>query len=196
MSITANSASSALLLQTTSTQRVPTALWENFQDLWARVDDAFLRDVAHITKIPFIDLRRLFPTRGVITKIATDTNVPWWYDQQCHMSVKQADSGMWIRCCSTTFEGRFCIKHRNTKFGGTMKSFEDPYFATLPKRLPYRLDDMILWVDECTGRVYTHEGSLNPDLHLIIQCGWLDVSKPLNTTEDGEETAKITQKED
>ena len=185
----------SLIASSSSTQRVPTALWENFQDLWARVDDAFLRDVAHITKIPFLDLRRLFPTRGVITKIATDTNVPWWYDQQCHMSVKQADSGMWIRCCSSTFESHFCIKHRNAKFSDKMKSFDDPYFTTLPKRLPYRLDDELLWVDEGTGRVYTHEGSLNPDLSLNIQCGWLDVSKPLNTTEDGQETTRTAQED-
>jgi len=155
-------------------QRVPTGLWTNLQDLTARMDDAFLRDVARITKHTLLDLRRLFPTRGVLTQLATDTNVPWWHDQQCHMAVKEPQSGMWLRCSSVAFEGACCIKHRHSKCGDLLKHYDDPYFQTLPKRLPYRLDGDVLWVDKETGQVYDLSGNLQPDIILHIQYGWLE----------------------
>ena len=158
-------------------QRVPTGLWTHLQDLTARMDDAFLRDVARITKYSFTDLRRLFPTRGLQTQLAVDTNMPWWHDQQCHMSSKNEQSGMWLRCSSVTMEGRCCIKHRNSKCGSDMKFYDDPYFKTLPKRLPYRINGEVMWVDEDTGKIYTLSGILQPNIVLHTQYGWLEYSE-------------------
>ena len=152
-------------------QRVPAGLWEHLQDLTARSDDAFLRDVARIANIPFLSLRKLFPTRGVMTKLATDGNVPWWHDQQCSMVEKQP-SGVWIRCSTPMFEGPCCIQHRSKKSGSSLKVHNDPYLSALPTRYPVRVDGRVLWVDS-SGVVYTLEGTVVEGYTYSMEHQWL-----------------------
>ena len=123
-------------------QRIPSGLWDHLQDLTARTDDAFLRDVSRIADIPFLSLRKLIPTRGVLTKLVTDGQAPWWHDQQCSMVEKQP-SGTWMRCSAPMMEGPTCSHHRNKKPGDSLKVHTDPYLSTLPTRIPVRIGGSI-----------------------------------------------------
>ena len=152
-------------------QRVPAGLWDNLQDLASRSDDAFLRDVARIADIPFLSLRKLFPTRGITTKLAVDGNVPWWHDQQCSMVEKQS-SGVWIRCSSPMFEGPCCIQHKTKKIGESLKMYTDSYLSALPTRVPVRVDGRVLWVDDC-GVLYTLENTVVEGYTYCMEHCWL-----------------------
>jgi hypothetical protein len=152
-------------------QRVPAGLWENLQDLTAQLDNVFLRDVAHIAKIPFETLRKLFPTRGIVTKIATDGNVPWWHDHQCRIITN--NNGIWTRCTAGSFEGPDCVQHRNKKLNENLRLYDDPYISTLPTRVPWRLEGgAVVWTDEA-GSVYSLSGERIEDYTICSTHGWL-----------------------
>jgi hypothetical protein len=157
-------------------QRIPSGLWEHLQDLTARTDDAFLRDVSRIADIPFLSLRKLFPTRGVLTKLATDGHVPWWHDQQCSMVEKQP-SGIWMRCSAPMMEGPTCSHHRNKKPGDSLKVYTDPYLSTLPTRVPVRIREMsdigdVVWCG-ADGALYTLDGTLVKGYTYSAEHQWL-----------------------
>lgn len=138
--------------------RIPAGLWENLQTLTCSMDNAFLRDISHITKIPFAELRKVIPTRGVQTRIATEGSEPWWTSQTCRMSVR-GSGGMWIRCSGMAFEGSCCFKHRSTKrMPAGILPYDDPYFATLARRMPVRIEGVVYWSDE-NGVLYNVDGS-------------------------------------
>ena len=162
-------------------QRIPTGLWENLQELLWRMDNVFLRDVAHITKIPYSDLRKVIPTRGVSTRIPSDGNEPWWTGISCHMSVRRP-GGMWVRCSSTAFEGACCFKHRSYE-GREMGRLPDgvlphssPALAALRRRLPIRIEGVVYWVDEDSAglsKAYTIDGNIVGGLQIDYARRWI-----------------------
>jgi hypothetical protein len=142
--------------------RIPFGAWEHFEAMLCRMDNAFLQDVSRITKIPFTELRKVIPTRGVPTRITTEGADPWWTAQTCRMAVRGAQ-GMWIRCSGTAFEGSCCFKHRS--FDGTkrrcsadIRPYNDPYFANLPRRMPVRIEGTVYWAGT-DGILYNVDGA-------------------------------------
>jgi hypothetical protein len=134
-------------------QRIPANLWENLQEVVCRMDNAFLRDVSHITKIPYSDLRKAIPTRGLSTRISVDGNEPWWTGLTCTMSVLRP-GGMWVRCGGTAFEGACCFKHRNldgreeSRLPDGLLRYDSPTIASLPRRVPIRVEGVPYWVSK------------------------------------------------
>ena len=71
--------------------------------------------------------------------------------------------GMWVRCSGTAFEGSCCFKHRS--FDGVrrrtahdIRPYNDPYFETLPRRMPVRINGIVYWAGE-GGLLYTVDGT-------------------------------------
>jgi hypothetical protein len=160
-------------------QRIPANLWENLQEVVCRMDAAFLRDVSHVTKIPYADLRKAIPTRGVSTRISTDGNEPWWTGLTCTMSVLRP-GGMWVRCSGTAFEGACCFKHRNldgreeSRLPDGVLPYNSPTIAALPRRLPIRVEGVPYWVCE-TGfsEVYDVDGRVVPGIMINYEKRWV-----------------------
>ena len=160
-------------------QRIPTELWSNLQEVLWRMDSVFLRDVAQITKIPYSDLRKVIPTRGVSTRIPTDGNEPWWHGLTCRMSVLRP-GGMWVRCSGTAFEGACCFKHRNldgreeSRLPDGLLPYNSPTIASLPRRLPIRVEGIPYWVCE-TGfsEVYDVDGHVVPGIMINYEQRWV-----------------------
>ena len=148
-------------------QRIPTGLWDNLQNLVWQMDAAFLRDVAQITKIPYADLRKVIPTRGISTRISTDGNEPWWTGLTCRMSVLRP-GGMWVRCSGTAFEGACCFKHRGLdgreldRLPDGVLPYDSPLFTSLPRRVPIRVEGVLYWVCEGSqfSEVYNVDGEV------------------------------------
>jgi len=142
--------------------RIPFGAWEHFETILCRMDNAFLEDVSRITKIPFADLRKVIPTRGVPTLITTEGAEPWWTDQTCRMAVRGAQ-GMWIRCSGTAFQGSCCFKHRSfddprRRCTADNRPYDDPYFANLARRMPVRIEGTVYWAD-MDGILYNVDGT-------------------------------------
>jgi len=159
-------------------QRIPTGLWDNLQELVWRMDNAFIRDVASITKIPYSDLRKVIPTRGTSTRIPSDGNEPWWNGLTCRMSVRRP-GGMWVRCSGTAFEGACCFKHRSLdgklRFPDGVAPFDSPALVNLPRRVPIRVEDVVYWVIEGTqfSEVYNIDGDVVKGIMINYKERWV-----------------------
>lgn len=162
-------------------QRIPTGLWDNLQEVLWRMDAAFLRDVAHITKIPYADLRKVVPTRGINTRISVDGQEPWWANMTCRMSILRP-GGMWVRCSGTSFEGACCFKHRGldgkeeARLPDGVLPYDSPTLATLVRRVPIRIEGVVYWVAEgCSGfsKAYDVDGHVVSGIMIDIEKRWV-----------------------
>jgi len=161
-------------------QRIPTLLWDNLQELVWRMDAVFLRDVAQITKIPYADLRKVIPTRGVSTRICTDGHEPWWSGLTCHISVRRP-GGAWVRCSSAAFEGACCFKHKNlegreeSRLPNGVLPHDSPLLAQLVRHIPIRVENVVYWVNDFPGfsEVYDIDGNVIKGLMINYAQRWI-----------------------
>jgi hypothetical protein len=164
-------------------QRIPAELWANLQEVLWRMDSVFLRDVSQITKIPYSDLRKVIPTRGVSTRIPTDGNEPWWHGLTCRMSVLRS-GGMWVRCSGTAFEGACCFKHKSldgrAKLPDGVLPHDSPALSTLPHRIPFRIEGVVYWVCASPGfsEVYNVDGDVVQGILFNYEQRWLIEGEP------------------
>ena len=161
-------------------QRIPTGLWENLQEVLWRMDATFLRDVSKITKIPYNDLRKVIPTRGVTTRISTDGQEPWWVGLTCRMTVRRS-GGMWLRCGGTAFEGACCFKHRGfdgreeERLPDGLLPYDSVSLIGLPRRLPIRIEGVVYWACEGTqfSELYDMDGNVVKGLMVNYALRWI-----------------------
>ena len=159
-------------------QRIPTALWTHLEEITWRMDNAFLRDISQITKLPLTDLRKVIPSRGTNTRLLTEDTEPWWHGLTCCMSLLQA-GGMWVRCNGTAFEGACCFKHRSLdgklRFPDGVAPFDSPALVDLPRRVPIRVEDVVYWVIEGTqfSEVYNIDGDVVKGIMINYKERWV-----------------------
>jgi len=144
------------------------------------MDAAFLRDVSHITKIPYSDLRKAIPTKGVSTRVVTDGNEPWWSGTTCSLSVRRS-GGMWVRCANTAFEGTCCFKHKSydgrseDRLPDGLRPYKSLVQTDLPRRVPVRIEGSVFWV--CEGaqfsEIYDADGVPVPGLMMNCEQRWV-----------------------
>jgi len=167
-------------MSNTETQRIPACLWESLQEICYRQDIRFLADVSKIIGIPAIELKkRILGVRGIPTAVSVERG-PWWAETQCPVMEKEPGN-MWRRCGSYCESSGHCWTHRHFRVSSTIRRYDDPYFATLPKRWPVRLDDEILWA--------TADGELLSGAGLVIKGITIDLDTKIITDMREESTA-------
>ena len=161
-------------------QRIPTGLWENLQEVLWRMDAAFLRDISQITKIPYNDLRKVIPTRGVSTRIVAEGNEQWWSGSTCCLSVRRP-GGMWLRCSGAAFEGPCCFKHKaydgrgDERLPDGLMLYSSLLKTTLVRRVPVRIEGKVFWVCEGSqfSQIYDIDGNVVPGLLMNYDQRWV-----------------------
>jgi hypothetical protein len=145
-------------MSNTETQRIPACLWESLQEICYRQDVRFISDVSKILGIPAIELKkRILGVRGMPTAVTVERG-PWWAETQCPIMDKHAGN-MWRRCGSYCESSGYCWAHRHFRVSYTTRRYDDPYFTSLAKRWPVRIDDEIVWVS-ADGDVLNGSGIL------------------------------------
>ena len=128
---------------TTEMQRIPAGLWDSLQDICFKHDVRFIQDVSRIINIPAADLRRrILGARGMPTAVTVDAG-PWWVGCQCPIMTLVGGS-MWRRCGSYCESHGTCWAHKSSM----ARRFNDPYFAGLPRRTPFKYDGVLYWVSD------------------------------------------------
>lgn len=147
------------------TQRIPALLWDSLQDVCYKHDVAFINEVARMIGVPAADIRkRVLGVRGMPTAITVERG-PWWQGAACPW-MECSEGGMWRRCGQYCEAHGACWKHRK----GGERIYDDPYFLTLPKRVPVSIDDEIYYVD-CEGAAYSVSGLKVIGLHVNLEDG-------------------------
>lgn len=152
---------------TTEPQYIPALLWDSLQTICYQLDAKFVTDVAKLIKVPAAELkRRVLGTRGMKTAV-TVADGPWWMGQQCPLM--ESHNSLWKRCGSYCDASGFCMKHSGFKQGSSvLRHKDDSYIKHMPRRIPVRADDEIVWACEKTGTVYNGLGECLPDYKYIL----------------------------
>lgn len=137
--------------QTTPT-RVPAALWESLQEICWRQDNKFLEDAARILNVPAAEIkRRVLGTRGVVSAVVSTSGA--WYEGTTCPIMMPCGGTMWRRCCEPAEYNGHCWAHKK----GKGLRYDSDFFHDLPIRMPWRLDDAVVWVDS-SGALYDGVG--------------------------------------
>jgi hypothetical protein len=127
--------------------RIPSFLWSALQDVFYEQDVAFLKTLAPHIGVPLAELRRtLLGARGQLTTIHVGNTDSWWETEHCPLRIRNS-RGVW-RCCGHYREGHgFCREHRDFwEPSSTLKHKDDPWFAQVTHRTPWRYNGEIVWV--------------------------------------------------
>ena len=160
--------------------RLPAHLWESLQDVFYEQDVAFLRAIAPHIQVPFAELKRtLLGARGQLTTVQIADSEAWWERSLCPLRHRDAQ-GIWRQCGAYREAGGFCRKHRDFwNPSADLKHKDDPWFQNLPKRVPWRYEGRIVWVDE--SGVFEEDGK--PVLGVRI-CTKTGVATVIDSTEE------------
>jgi hypothetical protein len=150
---------------TSTPTRVPAALWESLQEICWRQDLRFIEDAARILGVSATEIKqRVLGTRGVVSAVVSTSGA--WYDGgRCPLMIP-GPGELWRRCCEPAEYNGFCSVHKK---GRGMK-YDNPFFAALPVRHPWRFDGAVVWVDT-DGGVLTESGTLLKDVRIDVTNG-------------------------
>ena len=150
---------------TSTPTRVPAALWESLQEIcWAQ-DNAFLRDASRILGVPELELRRrVLGARGVVSAVVS-TNEPWFLGSCCPLMIA-CPGQLWRRCSEPAEVNGFCATHKK----GKGLRYDDPFFAGLPRRYPFRYEGALVMVGE-DGSVLSAGGVLIEGVRIDLESG-------------------------
>lgn len=174
---------------TSAPTRLPAALWESLQEICWRQDNKFVEDAARILRIPAAEIkRRVLGTRGVVSAVVSTSGA--WYDGGRCPTMMPGPGEMWRRCCEPAEVNGYCSVHKK---GRGMK-YDNPYFADLPKRHPWRLDGAVVWVDG-EGTVLTESGDILKNVRIDLTNGVAYDDRPIGPHWTKEERAAAEEKE-
>ena len=167
--------------------RLPAALWESLQEICWRQDNKFLEDVARITGISASEIKKkVLGVRGAVCSVVSETG-PWWVGTSCPIMIPGAGE-MWRRCTSVCEINGYCHDHRT----GKGMRYDHPYFEDLPKRMPFRFEDEIVWVSEEDGSVLTGGGTVLKNITIDIRNGLATDHTHYCKTDKSESVAKTS----
>ena len=152
-------------------QRIPAALWEALKDVCYKKDLEFITTVARILHKDAGEMRRrVLGARGELNILLADGD-PWWLGGTCTLMVR-GKGGLWARCPRTNEMPGRCRDHRNYKHASCgLRQLEDPYFAGLVRRYPFRLLDETVWVCE-KGTILGEDGILRTEYTIDLTTGF------------------------
>ncbi len=128
--------------------RIPAYLWESLQDAFYEHDQSFLRILAPHIKVPFADLKRtLLGARGQLVSLSIADSDAWWEGELCPLRVR-TPAGIWKSCGFTREAHGVCRHHARFVPGIDLKHKDDPWFATIAKRVPWKYQGELVWVAE------------------------------------------------
>jgi hypothetical protein len=151
--------------------RIPAYLWESLQDAFYEHDQSFLRILAPHVKVSYADLKRtLLGARGQLMNIQIADSDKWWEGELCPLRLRTS-TGVWKACGHPREAHGVCRHHSGFTPRIDLKHKDDPWFANIVKRVPWRYDGEIVWVAEDMS-VINESGQVLP-LHICPNSGIL-----------------------
>ena len=152
------------------THRLPACLWASLQEMCYQLDQKFIHDIAPLIGVNANDIRKkILGVRSEPTVVLVDKD-PWWMTSQCSL-MERGIGCIWRRCSRPGESNTVCWDHRLYKEPTkTLRRYDDPYFKTLLKRWPVRLENTIVWVCE-KGSVLNQHGTIRSDIRIDLRTG-------------------------